>query len=127
MALPRRRVAPHARVRLYLDHNVPAVIATALRRRGADVVTAMEDGLDTAVDEQLLERATELGCVLVSLDRDFRRLAAKYQRNGTRFAGVATLRGDPIDIGRAVADLEVVAMVGEEGELDGVLLYIPFV
>ena len=55
-------------VALYLDVHVPRAIALQLRRRGVNVVTAIEDGSDELPDEELLERARTLGRVLFTQD-----------------------------------------------------------
>jgi predicted nuclease of predicted toxin-antitoxin system len=57
-------------VALYLDHHVSRAIATGLRLRGVDVLTAYEDGTNEFSDPALLDRATSLGRVLVSQDDD---------------------------------------------------------
>jgi hypothetical protein len=43
---------------------VPQAITDQLRRRGVDVLTAIEDGRATDSDEQLLERSTGLRRVI---------------------------------------------------------------
>ena len=55
-------------VALYLDVHGPRAIALQLRRRGVNVVTAIEDGSDELPDEELLERARTLGPVLFTQD-----------------------------------------------------------
>ncbi len=42
-------------VRLYMDVHVPQAITEQLRRRDVDVLTAIEDGVDTMLDRRLLE------------------------------------------------------------------------
>ena len=51
-------------VRLYMDQHVPRAITIGLRLRGADVLTAHEDGASRLADIELLTRATSLGRVL---------------------------------------------------------------
>jgi hypothetical protein len=41
-----------------MDVHVPLAITTELRLRGADVLTAQEDGASQLEDSQLLDRAT---------------------------------------------------------------------
>ena len=43
-----------------MDQHVPRAITIGLRLRGADVITAFEDGTSTMDDSQLLSRAAEL-------------------------------------------------------------------
>jgi len=47
-------------VALYMDVHIPQAISEQLRRRGVDVVTAIDDEANQLPDEQLLERATQL-------------------------------------------------------------------
>jgi predicted nuclease of predicted toxin-antitoxin system len=58
-------------LRLYADECVNARIVEGLRRRGVDVVTAADQSLLSASDEQHVERATALGRTVVTSDRDF--------------------------------------------------------
>ena len=75
-------------VRLYMDVHVPMAITDQLRRRGVDVLTAIEDGAATLEDDQLLARASELGRVLFTQDIRFKALAEDWQRQGRGFAGL---------------------------------------
>ena len=43
-------------------------VTTALRLRSVDVLTAQEDGAATLDDDRLLQRATELGRILVPIN-----------------------------------------------------------
>jgi predicted nuclease of predicted toxin-antitoxin system len=72
---------------ILLDHHIRAEIATALRHRGLDVLTAFDDGSSRIDDEELLARATLLGRVLVSQDRDLLAIAARWQEEGRPFPG----------------------------------------
>jgi predicted nuclease of predicted toxin-antitoxin system len=62
-------------VPLYMDVHIPQQISDQLRRRGADVLTAIEDGWDEATDQDLLEHARELGRVIFTHDIRFRAMA----------------------------------------------------
>ena len=73
----------------YLDHNVPATIATGLRLRGIDVITSQEDGTTTLDDNSLLDRATSLERILFTQDEDLLAIARSWQQTGVDFAGVA--------------------------------------
>jgi hypothetical protein len=72
-------------LRFHLDENVQASIAEGLRRRGIDVTTAADAGLSAASDEAHLAFALQSGCVLVTHDADFLKLAAQ----GAPHAGIA--------------------------------------
>ena len=47
-------------ISLYMDVHVPQAITDQLRRRGVDVLTAIEDSSAELTDEALLERASSL-------------------------------------------------------------------
>lgn len=110
-----------------MDVHVPGPITEQLRRRGVDVLTAQEDGHDTAADERILERATELHRVVFTQDVLFRVLAEDWQRQGREFAGLLfgpQLRGT---IGQYVEDLELIAAASEPDEWQNVVQFLPFV
>lgn len=54
-------------VSLYMDVHVRRAVTLALRLRSIDVLTAQEDGSAELDDDRLLQRATLLGRILVSL------------------------------------------------------------
>lgn len=58
-------------LRLYTDECINARVIEGLRRRRVDVVTAADEGLLGAADEQHLARATALNRTIVTCDRDF--------------------------------------------------------
>jgi len=95
----------------YLDHHVPAAVAVGLRQLNVDVLTAHEDGRADWDDDQLLERATELGRVVFTQDRDFLVLAAKWQESGRGFAGMVYGHQLRVTIGGVVHDLALMASV----------------
>jgi len=74
---------------LYLDVHVPSAVAVQLRRRGIDVMTAIEDGWHTRSDDELLEHAHELQRVLFTQDIRFRVLAENWQQAERPFCGLS--------------------------------------
>ena len=113
-------------VRLYLDVHVPQAIADQLRRRGVDVLTAVEDGASESPDDELLEHAHRSGRLLFTHDIRFRALAEEWQRTGRPFAGLIfghTLGGT---IGQFVKDLELIAKASEPVEWENVVDRIPY-
>ena len=111
-------------VSFYLDHNVDRAIADGLRRRGVDLLTAYEDGRHRADDSALIDRATALGRVAVSSDRDFIREAHRRQRDGIDFAGVI-YAPQSIPIGPCINDLALVAEASDPHDLANTLLFLP--
>ncbi len=74
-----------------MDVHIRRAVTSALRLRSIDVLTAQEDGAAELDDDRLLERATELGRVLVSQDEDLLREGARRLRNIRRSPGSSTL------------------------------------
>lgn len=111
-------------VRLYFDHNVKRAITQALRLRGIDVVTALEDGTHRLTDSELLDRATELGRVLFSTDEDLIVEARGRQREGVPFAGVVHASQE-LPVGVCVEQLELAVKAGEPSDFADSLLFLP--
>ncbi len=94
-------------ISLYLDENLSPRIAKQLKRRGIDALSVKEMGLLGDPDDTHLERATQLGRVLVTSDVDFLRMAAE----GSAHAGIIFgIQGDH-SIGDWVKKLELVCFV----------------
>jgi hypothetical protein len=113
-------------VALYMDVHVPWAITDQLRRRGVTVLTAVEDRAGELPDGDLLQRASELGCVVFTQDIRFKALAESWQSQGRPFAGLIfghQLRGS---IGRYVENLELVALASEPEEWKNVVGHLPF-
>lgn len=53
-----------------LDEMVPVAVARELNRYGLDTITAQECGLTNVDDDVVLDRATEMGRVLFTHNRD---------------------------------------------------------
>lgn len=97
---------------LYADENFPLRVVEELRRLGHDVITALEDGRanQSVTDRQLLERATEIGRALVTLNRlDFKRLHFQFPEH----AGIIICTEDPDRSGQAQRIAESIAATGE--------------
>jgi Domain of unknown function (DUF5615) len=93
-------------VRLYMDVHVPQAITEQLRRRDVDVLTAIEDGVDTMIDRRLLERVHLLGRVIFTQDIGFRVMAQEWQRQNKQFSGLIFGHQLGATIGQYVRDLE---------------------
>ena len=75
-------------MRLKLDENMPMLLATTLRSAGHDVHTAADEHLLGKSDDEVWAVTRREGRLLVTLDRDFGRLAAQ----GGNHAGAIVLR-----------------------------------
>ena len=65
-------------IRFHLDEHMPHAVAEALRRRGVDVTTTAEAGLEAASDEEHVDYARSFGRVIVTCDQDYLVLDAEY-------------------------------------------------
>ena len=113
-------------VGIYMDVHVPLAIADQLRRRGIDVLTAFEDDCCQLPDDQLLQRATQLGRVLFTQDIRFKVLAENWQIKGKFFSGLVFGHQLGGTIGQFVRDLELIAKISEPDEWINIVEYIPF-
>ena len=112
-------------VALYMDVHVPAPITRALLARGVDVLTAQTDGTTRLDDDDLLDRARELGRVMFSRDEDFLAEATSRQRSGGTFAGLIYAHQLRVTIGRCVQDLALIADVGSPEDLANHIEHLP--
>ncbi len=112
-------------LRYYFDHNIPKAVAEGLVLKGVDVLTAIADEHHAAPDSALLDRATRLGCVLVSQDLDVLVEATRRQRAGIDFAGIVYGHQLRCSVGALVRDLELLAGICDPEELRGRIEYLP--
>jgi predicted nuclease of predicted toxin-antitoxin system len=75
-------------VSLYADECVDMRIVAGLRRRNVDVLSAVEAGFAGESDEQHIERALQVGRVVLTADHDFLRIANARAMTGGRSPGV---------------------------------------
>ena len=113
-------------VPLFLDHHVKSAITDGLRRRGVDVITCLEVGMDQSADDLILERARQLGRVVFTQDDDFLALADEWLANGRDFAGVIYAEQLGITIGQAVRDLELIAKVFDPPDMKNRIEFLPY-
>ncbi len=113
-------------IALYMDVHIPQAITDQLRRRGVNVLTAVEDDSTELPDDQLLERSTQLNRVLFTHDIRFRVLAEQWQQEGKPFSGLIFGHQLGGTIGQYVSDLELIAQASEPEDWQNVVEYIPF-
>lgn len=109
----------------YMDVHVPEAITEGLREKGIDVLTSQEDETTTWTDSELVDRATELGRVLVSHDADMLQETKRRQQSGQPFSGVVYGHQLKLTIGKAVLDLVLIAEVMTAEEMTNQLLRLP--
>ncbi len=112
-------------LRLYMDHHVPAAITQGLRNRGVDVLTVLDDGHADAEDELILMRATDLGRVVFTRDRDFLAIGCRAQSSGIEFSGIVYGHQLLVTIGEAIRDLELICQVFSPDEIRNQIQYLP--
>jgi hypothetical protein len=108
-----------------MDVHVPQAITDQLRRRGIDVLTAIEDGADELPDDELLERVRLLERVLFTQDIRFKAMAQSWQHQSKPFAGLIFGHQLGGTIGQYVKDLELIAQVSEPDEWLNTVQYLP--
>jgi predicted nuclease of predicted toxin-antitoxin system len=108
-----------------MDEHVPSAITDGLRLRGIEVLTIQEDGRCQAADDLVIARATELGRLLFSRDKDMLRLGTQFQNLGRRFSGIVYAHQQEVSIGQCVSDLSLICQAGEAEELANRVLYLP--
>lgn len=89
----------------YADANFEYAITDELRRRGANVRRAQEDHAERWSDEEILDRAMQLGLVVLTHDSDFLGIAAFRQARGVPFAGVVYSHAIRVSFGECVRDV----------------------
>ena len=109
-----------ARIRFYLDENVPIVVAEQLRRRGIDAVTVRDLGLLGQSDINHLLLARNSGQVLCTHDADYLELAQGGEEHTGIVFGQQHLHG----VGSWVRFLELVFTVYSAEEMIGRIEYL---
>lgn len=110
---------------LYMDENVDGAITRGLRLRDIDVLTVQEDEREGITDPEVLERATELGRVLFTQDKDFFTEAHYRQMVGQSFSGVIYAPQDKATLGQCIADLELLVLAGLPEDFANLVRYLP--
>ena len=108
-----------------MDVHVALAITEQLRMRGVDVLTAQSDNTTRLDDSPLLDRATELGRVLFSRDKDLLRIATERQVGNRLFSGLVYAHQLRVSIGRCVDELELIAEATNPEEWIDKVMFLP--
>lgn len=103
-------------VALYMDEQVPLELTLQLRLRGVDVLTAQEVQMIGVADDAQLAKASSLGRVIYTQDRDFLAIAATWQREGRSFGGVIYAHPLYVSFSERFADLHLIAEAAHPSE-----------
>jgi len=113
-------------VSLYADVHVPRAVVDQLRRRGIDVLTAVENGQGASDDAALIRRALALGRMIFTHDIRFKALAEQMQRKGEPFSGLIFAHPLHVTIGQLVRDLELIALASDPQDWANVVEHLPY-
>lgn len=111
-------------LRLYADECVDARVVAGLRRRDADIVTAADENLLGAADEEHLERAEALGRIIVTNDQDFLRLASARVEDASGFGGLVFVLPET-RVGEAVAGIFLLTTILEPLDMANRIEWVP--
>jgi hypothetical protein len=107
-------------IRYHLDEHVTPDVADGLRRRGIDVTTTPEVGLERASDEVQLARAHAEGRVLVTRDTDFLVLNAR----AVAHSGIVFWHSKRKSVGRLIHDLTIIRRTTTAEEIAGRIQFV---
>jgi predicted nuclease of predicted toxin-antitoxin system len=112
-------------VPLYFDHHVPRALQKQLQRRGVDVLSTHDEKSGKLPDDELLDRATQLGRVVFTQDMRFWAMAGEWIRQGRPFAGLIFAH-QRSSVGELLRDLELIAKATDPAEWMNRVEYIPY-
>lgn len=110
---------------LYTDHHIQSAIITGLRRGGIEVPTTQEEGTGRLEDELLLERAVALNRILLTEDKDFFRIAARWWSQGRDFPGIIHVDQDGARVGKLIEDIMLIVMLSSAEEMRNQIQWVP--
>lgn len=107
------------RLRFHLDEQVNPRIAQGMRRRGLDVTTTIEAGLQTLSDDDQLAFVRRTQRVLVTCDTGF----IERHTAGEKHPGIVFYQSQTRSIGEMIAFLALMAEVLSADDMQGRLEY----
>ena len=113
-------------IALYLDENVPPLVAKLLRSEEYDVISAHDVGMLEKDDEEQLQYAASSGRVILTFNqRHFRPLYDQWWRSGRTHAGIILSREYKLDeIGELVRLIRALMVRGQPEELQNSLTFL---
>ncbi len=107
-------------IRLYFDEGVQVAVAVQMRNRGIDALTVRDLGVLGDTDINHLQRASAMGRVLCTHDKDFLRLHAE----GVPHAGIVIAQQFDASIGDWVRGLELICGTLTADEMKNYIEYL---
>ena len=112
------------KIRLYFDEDaMDGDLVHALRIRGVNVTSALEQGMVRRSDTDHLEFATSQGCVLYSFNiGDFQQLHSEYLTQGKNHSGVVLCQQQRYSLGEQMRRLlNIVGRISAEEMRDSLI------
>lgn len=107
-------------IRFHLDEHVACAVADALRRKGIDVTTTADAGLEGAADVRHLEFARGSRRVIVTCDRDY----LVFDAESGEHAGIVYWTGKRPGIGYLVERLIDLWSTRSTAEMAGDVVFV---
>ena len=107
-------------IKFHLDEHVPPAIAEGLRRRGVDVTTTVDTGLQGADDPAHIAFALTEGRVIVTHDDDFLVLHSQ----GVHHNGIAYCHQQARSVGQIIRTLVLIRQLLEPDEMEDRVEYL---
>ena len=112
-------------VSFYADEHIPDAICIGLANRGVDILRAVDDGMSGSHDEDILDRATNLGRIVVTHDDDYLAIGARKQMNNEMFAGIAYCHQYRLSIGQHISELVLLSATHDPDDTRSEIIYLP--
>jgi predicted nuclease of predicted toxin-antitoxin system len=110
---------------LYADVHVSTALVNALRKLGLNVVRVQDDHRRQDSDESLLGRASSMGQVLLTLDRDFVEIGHHWQEIGRPFFGIVCITSDKHGPQLLADDIWLLLEASPRHEVENSVRYVP--
>lgn len=102
-------------MKIYADENIERSIIEGLRRRGIEVISAIELGYAGKPDAFHIRKASEIKAVILTHDTDFLRLAGS---SGVSHRGIIFAHPKDISIGQCIRGVELITSILTNKEME---------
>jgi predicted nuclease of predicted toxin-antitoxin system len=101
-------------MKIYADENVESSVIEGLRRRGIEVISALELGYLSKPDDFHIKKAYEMKAVILTHDIDFLRIASRPDFN---HSGIIFSHPEKISIGQCIREVELITKILTEKDM----------
>ncbi len=95
-------------MKIYADENIERPIIEGLRRRGIEVISAVDLGYAGNPDTFHLKKASEINAVILTRDADFLKMA---HSSGVRHNGIIFAHSKNTSIGQCIRAVELIVNI----------------